>query len=178
MSIRKIIAILLALLCLASLAACGKSGSAPSPFATMDTVDVNGNQVTSDFFAQHKLTLVNVWILNCNPCIEEIPILDKLNDEYADKGVAVLGLYYDTEAPTGEDREKFDDIMEGLDLTQIILSEDMKSVRPLKHVFVFPSNFYVDSEGNIILTSAGSDSYEGWAAALDKQLAKLEEAND
>ena len=61
-------------------------------FKEMQTTDINGNTVDSSIFSEKKLTLVNVWNTGCTPCIDEIPILDKLNKEYEKKGVSIKGL--------------------------------------------------------------------------------------
>ena len=73
----------------------------------MEIVDLKGEKVVSSIFSENDLTLVNVWNKGCIPCIEELPILDELNNEYKDKGVAIKGLYYGfREGISDEDRRK------------------------------------------------------------------------
>lgn len=64
-------------------------------FEELDTTDMDGNKVDASVFKDNKLTLVNVWNISCTSCIEELPVLDKLNQEYAGKGVAFKCLYFD-----------------------------------------------------------------------------------
>ncbi|SCI86102.1 thiol-disulfide oxidoreductase [uncultured Clostridium sp.] len=66
--------------------------SSSNIFKEMQTTDINGNTVDSSIFSEKKLTLTNVWNTGCTPCIDEIPILDKLNKEYEKKGVSIKGL--------------------------------------------------------------------------------------
>jgi thiol-disulfide isomerase/thioredoxin len=40
--------------------------------------------------------VVNFWATWCAPCVEEMPVLQKVAREYRDKGVAVIGLGIDT----------------------------------------------------------------------------------
>lgn len=176
MNMKKFAALAAALLILFSLTACGRNDAAAgSPFTNMDTVDLNGNQVTSDVFAANKLTLVNLWNLGCSACIEEMPVLDQLNDDLAEKGVAVMGLYYNFgEELSDEDRAAIADVLNGTDFPHLIPSAAMMETKNLKRVSVFPLTFFVDAQGNVVDTVAGSNDYEGWTKTIDKQLKKLE----
>lgn len=44
---------------------------------------------------QGKVVVLNFWATWCTPCIEEMPALDQLAQEYAAKGVVVLGVTMD-----------------------------------------------------------------------------------
>ncbi len=44
----------------------------------------------SDFHG--KVVLVNLWATWCAPCLEEIPALNRLQDEYRDEGLVVLSV--------------------------------------------------------------------------------------
>ena len=61
------------------------------------TTDVVGKTYTQDVFADYDLTLVNVFTTWCSPCVEEIPVLEKLRQEYADKGIklGIVAVVYD-----------------------------------------------------------------------------------
>lgn len=178
MNIKKLALLTMALVMVLSLAACGEKAVAPEgPFTNMDTVDLDGNQITSDIFADKKLTLVNVWNIGCTPCIQEIPALDRLNSEYADKGVAVLGLYYNFgQEISQEDRASINEILTNAEATYSHLdpSDAMMKTKELGRVSAFPTTFLVDSKGNIIDSTLGSREYEDWAKLVDKQLEKLD----
>ncbi len=146
-------------------------------FAEMETQDLEGNPVDKSIFANNKLTLVNVWNTGCTPCIDEIPILDRLNKDYANKGVAVKGLIYELKAGLSpEDRQAVDGILSKANTSyqQILISEEMAESDLLKNMMAFPTSFFVDSSGNIIETIEGSNDYEGWAKAIDQALAGVE----
>lgn len=176
MNFRKIALLAVAALLVFSLAACGSSEeNTASPFQNMEAADLDGNTVTSSVFESNKLTLVNVWNIGCTPCVMEMPVLDQVNKDYAEQGVAVLGLYYNFGSEISEeDRATIDGILEGLELTQIIPSEDMMATKELKRMDMFPTTFVVDSEGKIVDSLVGSRDYEGWAEAIDQQLQKLD----
>lgn len=178
MNMKKLILLVLTLAAVFSLTACGAdSSSDEGPFTNMNTVDLDGNAFTTADFAKNKLTLVNAWNLGCSACIEEIPALDKLNSEYADKGVAVMGLYYNFgEALSDADRTEIQEIMANAEATypQLLTSEDMMKTKELKRMSVFPMTFFVDSNGKIVDSTAGSRDFEDWAQMADKLLKKVE----
>ena len=43
----------------------------------------------------HKIMMINFWATWCDSCIEEMPSLVKLRDQYASKGFEVLGINVD-----------------------------------------------------------------------------------
>lgn len=65
----------------------------------MQTEDIKGNKVDSSIFSENKLTVINLWNTECTPFITEIPELDKLNKYYADKGVSIKGLVFESANP-------------------------------------------------------------------------------
>ncbi|TKC90959.1 TlpA family protein disulfide reductase [Trinickia terrae] len=44
-----------------------------------------------------QTVVVNFWASWCGPCVEEMPALTQLNDEYAKKGVKFIGIGVDSE---------------------------------------------------------------------------------
>ena len=55
-----------------------------------ETTDVDGNPVKSEeIFAQHKITMVNIWATWCGNCVNELTELAEMNRRLADKNVAV-----------------------------------------------------------------------------------------
>jgi peroxiredoxin len=45
---------------------------------------------------QGSVVVINFWFTACQPCIEELPALNKLADEYKSKGVVFFGITYDS----------------------------------------------------------------------------------
>jgi len=72
-------------------------GPEPGTKIEFTTKDLNGNEIDSaSLFGQADVTMVNVWQTGCYPCVEELPELQKLADEYADKGCQVVTYCIDT----------------------------------------------------------------------------------
>lgn len=192
---KKLAALLVTGAVLASVAGCGSNGSKEQNvvqessqtvedavetglFQDMDTKDLEGNAIDSSIFAENKLTLVNVWNIGCPPCIREIPVLDQLNKDYAEKGVAVKGMYYNFGADISEeDRAAIQEVLTdaGAEYTHIVPSQSMYETEEMMDIQAFPTTYYVDSEGNIVDEVVGADDYEGWKEKIEKILEKVEE---
>lgn len=145
-------------------------------FTKMKTEDLDGATVDSNVFAENTLTLVNVWNVGCTPCIQEIPSLDQLNKEYADKKVAIKGLYYDFEAGISDEaRKEVQEILSSAkaDYQQLLISKDMLNSDALQQLAAFPTTYLVDSNGKILDTLEGSRPYEGWKEVIENTLAKV-----
>jgi peroxiredoxin len=56
--------------------------------------DMNGNTVFAADF-DGKILLLNFWATWCKPCIEEMPMLTRLQHSYADRGVQIVGIALD-----------------------------------------------------------------------------------
>lgn len=176
----KFILLALALSLLLTFSACGNQNAAKasdSVFSTMETTDLEGNTVNASVFTENKLTIVNVWNVGCTPCINEIPALDKINKEYADQGVAVMGLYYNMgETPADNTREEIKAILTDAAATypHLLISPDMEESETIQNITAFPTTFFVDAEGNIIDTVIGAHDYESWKGVIDNMLKQVD----
>ena len=133
-----------------------------------ETTDLDGNPVKmKDIFAQHDVTMINIWATWCGPCVNEMPELADLNGELADKNCAVVGILLDdTDEATLADAK---DILEnaGADFTVVIAPENFNDIISVQ---AFPTSYFIDSEGKIIgdpIIGAYPDSY---AARIDEAL--------
>lgn len=142
-------------------------------FQTMKTQDLEGKLIDSSAFGENKLTLVNVWNEGCTPCIDELPILDKLNEDFQGKGVAINGLYYAfNEGISDGSKSTVKQILGESDITypQLLVSKEMAESEELSNLVGFPTTYFVDSEGKIIDSVLGSNDYNGWSAKIEEVL--------
>lgn len=176
--------LILAALLTTGLTACGgessqETGSGSGVLAGFTAQDLEGNDVDDSIFGDYDVTMINVWGTFCGPCIQEMPDLGQLAEDYADEGLQIVGIVSDATDYEGgypeETVELAKEIVEetGAGYLHLLPSQDLLD-RVLSSIQVVPTTFFVDSEGNQlggIVT--GAKSYEDWTAIFDQ---KLEEA--
>lgn len=146
-------------------------------FSKLNTTDLDGNTIDASIFAKNKITLVNAWNIGCTPCINELPELEKINTEFADKGAAFIGLYNDFGMGISDD--EMNDIKEILKnanatFTQLRVDGTLADDDMISNMMVFPTTYVVNSEGKIIDTIEGSNNYEGWKAVIESYLENID----
>ncbi len=147
-------------------------------FNSMNTVDLEGNEVDTSLFSQYKMTMVNVWNTGCNPCIREIPVLDQLNKDLEAENISIKGMIYEGTAGLSDSgREDVDAILSeaGATYQNLLISEDMYLTPTLRQLTAFPTTYFVNPEGEIIATTVGARDYDHWMDTIQQALALLEE---
>lgn len=145
-------------------------------FSGFVTTDIDGNKHTQKALKGNKVTMVNIWGTFCSPCINEMPDLEKISKDYADKGLVVIGIVSDTydyfKDENNEDKiVKAKNIIEmtGVTYTNLLPSESLNKVR-LDYVSTYPTTYFLDEDGELLGECVGSRSYEQWATIIDSML--------
>jgi len=144
------------------------------------TQNLNGESVTQDIFAEHKLTMVNVFTTWCTPCVQEMPELEKLHQQVKDQDVGVVGVVLDVLNEKGEivdeDLERAQQLVETTGVTYPVLLPDMGYFNGrLIDIDAFPETFFVDKDGNIVGDHySGSGGLEDWLEVVNNELSNLE----
>lgn len=135
-----------------------------APFAPeflFSTTDFEGNAATEQIFAGHQLTILNFWEPWCGPCVSEMPDLQRLSQEYADKGVQVIGVFATPDAD-----EEVQAVLDKTGVTYPILR--YTSEFDFLQTGYVPTTVIIGSSGNILTESfAGSMDYDGWVALIE-----------
>ena len=161
----KRLCILLAALMLAlMLCACGKSQSAPAaptaaaqlPALRFSTTDRAGNAADESMLKGHRLVMLNFWEPWCPPCVKEMPDLERLYEDYKDRGLLILGIY-STEGQEADVDKVLSD--SGTSYPILRYSKDFD----IFQTGYVPTTVFVDEEGTILseLLVGGRD-YAGW----------------
>lgn len=153
-----------------------------SNVGSFETEDVLGEKYTQDMFSEYDLTLVNVFATWCSPCVEEMPELEQLRQEYEEKGVrlGVVGMVMDLKMENGSvdegALERAQLLIERGGLQFPLLAPDEGNMNGrLQGLESYPETFFVDREGNIVSEAyLGARSAEEWAEIVDQELEKVE----
>lgn len=145
------------------------------------TEDIFGNAYTEAVFAEYDLTLVNCFATWCSPCVNEMPELEKLRREYADKGIrlGVVAVVLDIKTASGTDadaRERAKALYQKCGAGfPFLLPDDTAMNGRLTGIEAVPESFFVDCDGNIVSEPyVGANSLEGWRQIVDAELAALQ----
>lgn len=101
-----------------------------------------------------KLVLVNFWASWCAPCREEMPLLDKTQQQLAAKGFQIVGIAADSAAATR-------DFLDTVPVHYPILIDDPAKGEDLSETFgndrnVLPYSVLIGSDGRILARRAGN----------------------
>ena len=123
-----------------------------SVFPSFQAKDLDGNEVDSSIFSQNAVTVVNFWFNACTPCVEELPVLNKLNEELKAKGGQVIGVNTDSLDGDEDGIAEAKSILEkqGATYTNISLDSDSEAGKYATNIMAFPTTVLVDRNGNII----------------------------
>jgi peroxiredoxin/outer membrane lipoprotein-sorting protein len=113
--------------------------------------DANGHPVNLHDL-RGKVVVVDFWATWCPPCRAEMPLLQQMHNELADKGLVVLGL------DVGEDAETVTAFAKQQSYTFTLLLGAEPNVSARYFVEAYPTTFVVDRRGRIVFRELGGDS--------------------
>lgn len=152
---KQIILFLAAAALTAALIGCGSKKDTlltVKPFPELSDTDMDGNPVTNEIFSGYDATIVNFWSNGCGTCIEEMPELEAMYQEYKEKNINLIGVGADS-GESSEMLEQAKKILESKGVTYLNISpspdgalyEDIHS-----NMSGFPTTYVVDRDGNLI----------------------------
>ena len=109
---------------------------------------VTGKKVTSASFADKSL-LVTFFATWCPPCIQEIPNLIDLQEEYRGQGFTVVGISVDQE------KRVVRDLVTDKDINYPVVMADKAVTRNFGGVYGIPTSFLVNSNGTVVKKYTG-----------------------
>jgi thiol-disulfide isomerase/thioredoxin len=113
------------------------------PFENLTAID--GNKLN---FAdlKGKPTLINFWFTQCYPCLEEIPVLNKIKEEFKDK-INFISITYDS-------KEKVLKLFEKVKYDFVHIT-DQKVFTKKMGIKSYPQNYLVNKNGFIFSVEDG-----------------------
>ncbi|SCZ81704.1 TlpA family protein disulfide reductase [Acidaminobacter hydrogenoformans] len=140
----------------------GSEAQAEDPYNKVipfELPDLDGNIVSiSDF--EEKYVLINFWATWCTYCDQEMPDLQKLQDNYGDELVVILVNVQEKEEEVGAYLEK-----RGLSMLTVL--DQKGEVSGMYGVTGMPSSYFVTPDQRVIGYVAGMMSYETMEQSLE-----------
>ena len=125
--------------------------------------DLNGTLHSSNEWIGKQPVVINFWGTWCPPCRKEIPDLVKIYDEYAPKGVEILGL------AVNDQPNKVSSFAQSNNMkwTMMVADKDLVIRYGISGV---PTTIFLDRNGNEIQRFVGPRDYETFKAAFEQIL--------
>lgn len=135
-------------------------------FPAFELKNLDEETVTEAVFSEHELTLINIWGTTCAPCIREMPELEKLQNNYKDQGLKVVGIVADGNYLAGKE------IVNALLLTyEHIIPDEEFALGYLRQFQFVPTTIFVNSDGEILgEPMVGAYDYETFEEAVKDHL--------
>ena len=132
-----------------------------NPWKTPD-----GKSANSDDW-RGKVLVVNFWASWCPPCVEEMPTLDKIAQEYASKNVLIVGIGIDSPSNIRQFLEKtpvsYPIVIGGLDGSA--LAKQMGNAQG-----ALPYTVIINAKGKSVFTKLGKISEEELKKAINSAI--------
>jgi peroxiredoxin/outer membrane lipoprotein-sorting protein len=128
----------------------------PAPDFSLSSLE--GKEVKLSQF-KGKVVLLNFWATWCGPCRAEMPTIELLHREFADRGLVVLGI-------DNEESQKQAAFLEKSGFSFASLVEPKKQASNLYRVRGIPATVLIDQNGTIRTYNQGTASYESLREAL------------
>ena len=113
-----------------------------------ETTDLDGNAIKSeDLFAGHPVTMINLWGTWCGPCKRELPELEIMNRDLAEKNCQIIGFV--TDATSDEKISEAKAILadRGVSYVNLIPFQGLSDMLPQD---AWPTSYFVDENGTLI----------------------------
>jgi peroxiredoxin len=134
--------------------------------------DNSGNLVRADDFYGKKVVVLDFWATWCKPCVKSMPALQKIYEEFKDKGLVVFGINQDGPRSLA----KVEPFARVNGLTFPILLDEKGDVGRKFQVAGLPTTILISKDRKIVSSMLGYRS--GDEKALREQIQSLLEMDD
>ena len=90
-----------------------------------------------------KIVVVDFWASWCSPCKASFPVLNELQQQYADKGVVIIGVNVD------EKRAEMDGFLKQHAATFTVVRDAEKKLVSQANISTMPTSFVLDVTGKV-----------------------------
>ena len=126
----------------------------PFPAPEFQLPGLTGGELTLEDY-KGKYVLLNFWATWCPPCLEEMPSMETIHQEYKDKNFTVVAISSDEGG-----KADIDPFIDKLGVTFPILMDSDKAVSSVYGAVNLPLSFVLNPEGMVIAGSEGARDWE------------------
>jgi thiol-disulfide isomerase/thioredoxin len=123
----------------------------PTPALRLNSLA--GDELKLDDF-RGRTVIVNFWATWCEPCVAEMPALQRLRNRLAALGIEVIAVNYE------ENPGRIQPFVERLGLTFPIVRDHDGTARSAWRVNVFPASFVIGPDQRIVWRAAGEIDWD------------------
>jgi cytochrome c biogenesis protein CcmG, thiol:disulfide interchange protein DsbE len=113
----------------------------------------SGRKVTPADFGG-KVLVLNFWATWCQPCVEEVPSLNRFAEQVRGDGVVVLGISVDT------NEAKYRQFIQRAGVRFLTARDPDQNINAEYGTFKFPETYIIDIKGRVVEKFIGP---ENWA---------------
>ena len=143
-------------------------------FESFSAKDIYGVDQDENLILNARYTLVLIWSTTCNPCIEGMPKMEALYQEYKAIGVNVLGIVVNLQDQEGNpipatiaDAVSIAEV-KGVTFPNIMIPAPVMDFI-YSEIQYTPTAFFVDQSGTIVGDLViGEQEYQYWSDAIEK----------
>ena len=106
-----------------------------------------------------KVVVIKMWFKECTPCLQEIPVVNKLVEKYKDRNDIVFI------APSPNSKSTLTKFVEKVDFKYIVMSSSYKMLKDYNPLRRYPTHAIINKKGVV------SFLYEGTSHNIDEILA-------
>jgi cytochrome c biogenesis protein CcmG/thiol:disulfide interchange protein DsbE len=99
---------------------------------------------------QGKFLVLNFWATWCPPCLEELPSLNRFHEQFAAKGLVVLGISVD------EDANAYREFLKKAGVQFLTARDPEKKIPRTYGTFKYPETYFIDRQGKVVQKIIGA----------------------
>lgn len=126
---------------------------APSEAKEFTLKDAANKKVNLKDF-RGKVVMLNFWATWCGPCRDEMPSMEKLYQQFKEKGFVILAV------ASGEDANSVNKFVKQYNLTFPALVDSDYRVSDSYKIWALPTTYFINSRGQIIGKAQGGRDWD------------------
>ena len=130
-------------------------------------IDLDGANVTLSEFRDREVVVLDFWATWCQPCIQSMPALHALNDEFDERGAEFLAVN------VGEEPELVRDFLQDKEFAVRVVMDEQEDISGAYGVRGIPQLVIVGMDGRVVRIEVGYPPFAGMAEQRNQGLRRL-----